>query len=102
METYGRIRSPQSTLKANLTRRARAGVKMPSANPTVGAGPKIAVPHDPTDSPQSNPLASGLKAKIYKGKMRFIGSMKFGGRIHKTGLYLMHSGEHVRSPYKRG
>ena len=53
-------------------------------------------------APAMPSMAPKMK-KVQKSRTyRMLGSMKYGGRIHKTGLYLMHAGEHVRSPYKRG
>lgn len=89
--------------KAKVTRQLRraAPVVKPLAETPDTTLAKPAAPSTPT-APAMPSMAPKMK-KVQKSRTyRMLGSMKYGGRIHKTGLYLMHAGEHVRSPYKRG
>lgn len=90
--------SKMGRLKAAITKRTRAGIKplksgMAAAPPTPFAPTKIS---EPVSSPPNVP-----QVRPYKGVKKFLGSFKFGGPVHRTGVYLLHKGEHVKSPYKR-
>lgn len=84
--------SPAGRLKASITRSVNQGVKVPKAP----KAPKVKTAKVAHDGDMDAP-----KLKPYTGRMKFLGSMKFGGKIKKTGLYLMHKDEHVKSPYNR-
>lgn len=89
---------PAARLKAKLTRSIdnpkMAGPKdTPSAPPSVGQ-PKAMNFSQP-------PMKAGPKLKSYKGSKKFLGSFKYGGPVLRTGLYLVHKGEHVKSPFNR-
>lgn len=82
--------------KAKVTRQLHKSV--PQVKPLAETpDTTLAKPAAPT-APMAPKMKKVQKSRTY----RMLGSMRYGGRIHKTGLYLMHAGEHVRSPYKRG
>ncbi len=91
--------------KASVTRSLRKGLAPRGGKPKVVApraevdsATTIAAPAAPSPKPPSSMYKKAQKSRTF----RFVGSMRYGGPIHKTGLYLMHKGEHVKSPYKKG
>lgn len=88
-------------LKASITKRTRAGVTKTKATMTApaAASPVPTVPTKVSETMQTPPTMP--QTRPYKGTKKFLGSFKFGGPVHRTGVYLLHKGEHVKSPYKR-
>lgn len=92
--------SKAGRLKASITRRTRAGINPTKANAAVTPTPNITTKiSEPVTSP---PNIAVPKTKPYKGAKKFLGSFKYGGHVQRTGLYLLHKNEHVKSPFKRG
>ena len=69
--------APLGRFKAKMTRTARMG--------------KVSSAPDNDEDDMVRP-----KLKPAPRRMKFLGSFKKGGHVHRTGLYLMHKGEHVR------
>ena len=80
--------SPASRLKASITRSVHRGMAQPKSKPKVAR-----VPHE---GDEDRP-----RLKAYRGIKKFMGSFKFGGPVKRTGIYLLHAGEHVKSPFNR-
>lgn len=93
---------PAARLKAKATRAIRKGLppkKSLQPNAETSTGDMMKTPAAPSPLPNNAPMMK----KVQKSRtFRFRGSMKYGGPIKHTGLYLMHAGEHVRSPFKKG
>jgi hypothetical protein len=89
---------PSGRIKAGITRATKVGLP-------GGAAPKMSLPAAPNIGmakiPHDGDMADAPKLKPYTGAKKFLGSMKFGGKIKKTGLYLMHRDEEVHSPHNR-
>ena len=98
-------------MKASITRKARGGLRLPRITPTKtpsatgGAADMTAPTALPVASAPTSttfPTAGPSTRTYTTRKYRMLGSMKYGGKIQRTGLYLMHRNEVVHSPFTKG
>lgn len=85
--------STAGRFKAKVTRQLRRSA--PVVKP-------LAETPDTTLAKPAMPAGTPMRKVAKSRTFRFIKSMKYGGKVERTGLHLLHKGEYVRSPYKRG
>ena len=99
---------PLGRLKANITRSVSGGLKPPQFQKSPMLKParaKIAtakIEHVGDDTASPTPeISDKPKLRPAPKGLKFRGSFKYGGPVKHTGVYLLHKGEHVKSPFNR-